>query len=278
MKVKFLPQNVSVEVPVGSSVLEAARANKLPISSSCNGMCACAECRVYIVEGEACVLPPNAKEVELIGAGHFLDDRRLSCQLFCFGDVTVDLSEQVEKLKYRKGITKQFLNKIHKKEVSSVGEVLIQQDQEIKKITNASKMSPLNLRESGGNTLSDDFYSGSYDAKVTGRRRYNDDNKKRFIGNRDSRDWSGGSHLSASLPRKKSAYGSSGGNERHRPHHSSYYKAKQSSGSNNSYGRHQSPQHQHSGSHRFASSAKRYGGYQRSSQRSSQQHRSYRKK
>ena len=97
MKIKFLPQNISIDVQSGKSIMELAKENKIPVSSSCNGMCSCAECRVYVVEGEAHVLPPSAKEVELIGEGHFIDRRRLSCQLFCFGDVTIDMSEQVER-------------------------------------------------------------------------------------------------------------------------------------------------------------------------------------
>ncbi len=136
MKVKFLPQNVSVDIKPGKNVMELARENKLPISSSCNGMCSCAECRVYIVEGEAHILPPSAKEVELIGGGYFIDNRRLSCQLFCFGDVTVDLSEQVDRGK--QAVKKQFLKHLSKggvEESSSVGGILVEQDQEINKIS-----------------------------------------------------------------------------------------------------------------------------------------------
>ena len=136
MKIKFLPQNVSAEVESGKSVMDLAREKKLPVSSSCNGMCSCAECRVYIVKGEAHVLPPSAKEVELIGGGYFIDNRRLSCQLFCFGDVTVDLSEQVEREKQGGVMKKQFLKQISKdnKESSSLGGILLEQDTEINKV------------------------------------------------------------------------------------------------------------------------------------------------
>ena len=135
MKVKFLPQNISVDVQSGKSVMELAKENKLPVSSSCNGMCSCAECRVYVVEGEAHVLPPSAKEVELIGEGYFIDRRRLSCQLFCFGDVTIDMSEQVER-EQQGGVRKQFLKQFSKEggESSSVGGILVEQDQEMNKV------------------------------------------------------------------------------------------------------------------------------------------------
>jgi hypothetical protein len=52
---------------------------------------------VRVVEGDYNVLPPASKEVQLIGTAHFLDQRRLSCQLVCFGDITVDLTEQIQK-------------------------------------------------------------------------------------------------------------------------------------------------------------------------------------
>ena len=137
MKVKFLPQDVSYKIESGQSIMDLARKNKLPVSSSCNGMCSCAECRVYIVEGEAHLLPPSAKEEELIGGGHFIDNRRLSCQLFCFGDVTVDLSEQVERQKQGGVIKKQFLKQMSKTdtvESSSVGGIMVEQDKEMQNI------------------------------------------------------------------------------------------------------------------------------------------------
>ena len=102
MKIKFLPQNISIAAVSGKSVMEQAKEHQLPIGSSCNGMCSCAECRVVVVEGQAHVLPPTAKEVELIGGAYFLDRRRLACQLYCFGDVVVDLSEQVGRTEKRK--------------------------------------------------------------------------------------------------------------------------------------------------------------------------------
>ena len=135
MKIKFLPQNISIDVQSGKSVMELAKENKIPVSSSCNGMCSCAECRVYVVEGEAHVLPPSAKEVELIGEGYFIDRRRLSCQLFCFGDITLDMSEQVER-EQQGGVRKQFLKQFSKEggESSSVGGILVEQDQEMNKV------------------------------------------------------------------------------------------------------------------------------------------------
>lgn len=130
-KIKFLPQNIEVDVQSEKNVLEIASRNGLNIQSSCRGMATCGECRVFVVEGENHVLPPTKQELELIGQGYFIDQRRLSCQLYCFGNVTVDLKEQVEKNK----ISKTFLKKVKKREeveIRSIGDNFIESDSEMK--------------------------------------------------------------------------------------------------------------------------------------------------
>ncbi len=139
MKVKFLPQDVEHEIKPGQSVMDLAHEKGLPIRSTCNGLPSCAECRVKVVDGDWNVSPPSKKELSLIGTGFYIDQRRLSCQMLCFGDITVDLQEQVEKAS-EGPVTKKFLTKVHKssaEESHSVGGVLIEQDEallaEIKK-------------------------------------------------------------------------------------------------------------------------------------------------
>ena len=97
MKVKFVPQNVEFEIKPGQSVMHVAQDHGIYVKSVCKGVPSCAECRVRIVEGEHNVLPPGSEELSLIGTGHFIDRRRLSCQLKCFGDITVDMNEQIAK-------------------------------------------------------------------------------------------------------------------------------------------------------------------------------------
>lgn len=97
MKVKFLPQNLEFEVKPGQSVLNVAHDNGVHIQSVCKGIPSCAECRVKVVEGVNNILPPMADELSLIGTAYFVDQRRLSCQMRCFGDVVVNLDEQVAK-------------------------------------------------------------------------------------------------------------------------------------------------------------------------------------
>lgn len=97
MKVKFVPQNIEVQATPDKSLLQIATENNIEIRSICKGVPSCAECRVRIVEGESNVLPPGKPELALIGTSYYIDSRRLSCQVRCFGDVTVDLTEQVQR-------------------------------------------------------------------------------------------------------------------------------------------------------------------------------------
>lgn len=144
MKLKFIPHNVEVDVDSNKSVLEISRDLGLNIQSSCNGMCSCGDCRVFVREGETNLLLPAAKELKLIGQGHYMDQRRLACQLYCFGDVVVDLSEQKEKAGQGK-ISQQFLKQAQKKspeEAQSKSDILIEDDEDIQKIKRERQFKP----------------------------------------------------------------------------------------------------------------------------------------
>ncbi len=97
MKVKFLPINVEHEIEFNETVLHLAQRHDIHIQSVCKGLPSCAECRIQIKQGEHNVPHPSTKELSLIGTAYYIDQSRLSCQLRCFGDVVVDLSEQLEK-------------------------------------------------------------------------------------------------------------------------------------------------------------------------------------
>lgn len=135
MKVKFVPQNVEYEIRLGQTVLDLAHEKGIAIHSTCNGMPSCAECRIKVVEGDYNLLPPSKKELSLIGTGYYIDQRRLACQMLCFGDVTIDTTEHLEK-ENEGPITKKFLSKVHKtsaEESHSVGGILIEQEESVLK-------------------------------------------------------------------------------------------------------------------------------------------------
>ena len=142
MKLKFFPKNIEVDIDSDKSVLEISRELGLNIQSSCNGICNCGDCRVFIKDGESNVLLPSEKELKLIGQGHYVDQRRLACQLYCFGDVVVDLSEQEERFSQGK-ISKDFLKRAKKQtkeEVHSKDDILIKDDEDFKNRTNQKKI------------------------------------------------------------------------------------------------------------------------------------------
>jgi ferredoxin len=96
MKIKFVPIDVVVEAGPEKSLLQIAHENGIQIRSICKGVPSCAECRVHIAEGDHHIPPPTKAEMSLIGTSYYLDSRRLSCQVRCFGDVTVDIKEQLD--------------------------------------------------------------------------------------------------------------------------------------------------------------------------------------
>ncbi|MFN7262819.1 MAG: 2Fe-2S iron-sulfur cluster-binding protein [Pseudobdellovibrionaceae bacterium] len=97
MKMKVLPQNIEIEIDPNKSVLQLCHENNIDVKSICHGVPSCAECRIKIKEGEHNVLPPSKAEINLIGSSYYIDQRRLSCQLRCFGPITIDVTEHLDR-------------------------------------------------------------------------------------------------------------------------------------------------------------------------------------
>jgi 2Fe-2S ferredoxin len=97
MKIKFLPTGQEIEGNSNKTLLNLCQENGVHINSICKGIPKCAECRVKIVEGEGNILPPTQVEMGILGNNYYIDGRRLSCQVRAFGDIAVDLTEQLER-------------------------------------------------------------------------------------------------------------------------------------------------------------------------------------
>jgi len=123
MKIKFIPQNIEVDVDPTKSLLKIATENGVKIKSICGGVASCAECRVKIVEGENSIPEPGQAELNMIGTSYYIDGRRLSCQVHCFGSVTVDVTEQLNKVDTQKKV-RGFRSK-DTKELSAVHDTMI---------------------------------------------------------------------------------------------------------------------------------------------------------
>jgi ferredoxin, 2Fe-2S len=123
MKIKFMPMNVEVDVDPSKSLLKIATENGLKIKSICGGIASCSECRVKIIEGENSIPEPSKTEMNMIGTSYYIDGRRLACQVRCFGSVTVDLTEQLNKVDSQKKV-RGFKQK-DSKELSAVHDTMI---------------------------------------------------------------------------------------------------------------------------------------------------------
>lgn len=95
--VRFLDQDVSVEVPVGSSILTAAQKVGAPEGSACGGVCACSTCHVYVESGAELLRPAEEDEEDILDKAF---DVRMSSRLGCQaivereGTVTVRISKE----------------------------------------------------------------------------------------------------------------------------------------------------------------------------------------
>ncbi|MBJ6727982.1 ASKHA domain-containing protein [Geomesophilobacter sediminis] len=94
-QVTFLPADRSVEVPLGSTVLEAARQAGVIIDSPCNGAVVCGKCAVRVV-------PEFLARVEQKGAHTLSENERerglvLACAAEITGDLVVEVPEGQER-------------------------------------------------------------------------------------------------------------------------------------------------------------------------------------
>jgi len=97
MKIKVMPSGQEIENDPNKTLLQICHDNNIHINSICKGVPKCAECRIKIVSGEQNTLPPTAGEKAILGNNYYLDGRRLACQVRAFGEMTIDVSEQMER-------------------------------------------------------------------------------------------------------------------------------------------------------------------------------------
>jgi ferredoxin, 2Fe-2S len=70
-----------VEVPVGSSLLEAAAKAHFPEGSACGGVCACSTCHVYVSQGAELLSEQDDDEADILDkAFDVRPGSRLGCQ------------------------------------------------------------------------------------------------------------------------------------------------------------------------------------------------------
>jgi ferredoxin, 2Fe-2S len=94
-KVTFLPQNITVEVPADSTILEAATAGDIELEHNCGGNCCCTTCHVIVREGEAHLSKMEEEEADrLEECAELTATSRLGCQVKIRGDVMIEIPER----------------------------------------------------------------------------------------------------------------------------------------------------------------------------------------
>ncbi len=93
--VRFLKENLEIDVPEGSSILEAARQIGAPEGDRCGGVCACSTCHVYVVKGFDSLTEVQDEEFDILDkATDVRMTSRLGCQARIQGDIDVEISDE----------------------------------------------------------------------------------------------------------------------------------------------------------------------------------------
>ncbi len=96
-RVKFIDQDVEVEVPVGTSILQASKKIGAPEGDACGGVCACSTCHVYVDTGLELLSEASEDEEDILDkAFDVRENSRLGCQakIQRDGDVAVRISKE----------------------------------------------------------------------------------------------------------------------------------------------------------------------------------------
>jgi ferredoxin len=80
-RIRFDPDGLEIEVPVGTTIRAAAEKVGAHLGSACGGVCACSTCHVYVKEGLDALSPLEDKEEDqLDDAFDVRPPSRLGCQ------------------------------------------------------------------------------------------------------------------------------------------------------------------------------------------------------
>ncbi len=92
-KIRFEPEGIELEAPVGSTILEASQKGGAQVGSACGGVCACSTCHVYVKDGLADLSHAGEREEDIMDkAFDVRADSRLGCQAKLLKDRTYVVS------------------------------------------------------------------------------------------------------------------------------------------------------------------------------------------
>jgi ferredoxin, 2Fe-2S len=98
-KITFQPDNVSINVEKGTSILTAAKRLHAQVGYACGGVCACSTCHVYVREGLESLSEQLEKEEDILDkAFDVRPTSRLGCQAKVSDqDITVEITPESRK-------------------------------------------------------------------------------------------------------------------------------------------------------------------------------------
>lgn len=79
-KVRFIDQGIEIDVPVGTTLLKAAKLAKAPEGDACGGVCACSTCHIYVEKGGELLTPAEEGEEDILDKAF---DVRMNSRLGC---------------------------------------------------------------------------------------------------------------------------------------------------------------------------------------------------
>ncbi len=82
-----------VEVPYGTTILQAATDNDVALDSFCGGTCSCSTCRIEVLAGEKNLSKRKEDEMSVLGEERCQNGDRLSCQTQVLGDVVIRIPD-----------------------------------------------------------------------------------------------------------------------------------------------------------------------------------------
>jgi 2Fe-2S ferredoxin len=92
-KIRFEPDGIEVEVPQGTTILDAARKCGAQVGSACGGVCACSTCHVYVKEGLTALSAASEREEDIIEKAF---DVKATSRLGCQSKMTEERTYVVE--------------------------------------------------------------------------------------------------------------------------------------------------------------------------------------
>jgi 2Fe-2S ferredoxin len=94
-RVRFsaLTRTWEVEVPVGTTLLEASKKVEAPEGDACGGVCACSTCHVYVTKGRELLSEPEEDEEDILDKAF---DVRAQSRLGCQAKIEKDGSIECE--------------------------------------------------------------------------------------------------------------------------------------------------------------------------------------